>query len=435
MERAMLLRNSCPPLAAIALTAALLGCGSKSNGGAFNPGGPDGGFLAPDDDAATLDEPDTAGPPGYPATHPALPTVANLGGPVAATPLFVPILFPNDGFEQQIGDFIAKVGASSYWKGNVAEYGVGPATMGVPVHFPTTPTFLAPSSTADDSALQAWLTQEIASGALPAYTPGTIYILFTPDGTSITLQGGTSCTEFGGYHNEVSVTSVQQAPSAVVPRCASYGGLTGMDVISGSASHELIEAATDPFPQTKPAYAQVDDKDIGWMILLGGGEIGDMCAQNVDAFFQPPDLAYTVQRTWSNKAALASADPCIPAPTGLVYFNAAPVMPDKIPLNIGKTVMVQGAKIALGKSLTIPVDLFSDDPMGSWQVTATDGASLQGAPPQLSFKLNKALGQNGAQLMLTITVDQVGQYGVETFALASQTRTNVNLWIGLISSQ
>ncbi len=425
----MSLRVSFGLLGSLLAAGAAIGCGSKSNGAMPDDAGAADAPFVPTGDAAA-DAPAMTGPPGYPATHPSLPTVASFGGPVLATPRFIPITFPNDTLQPQIDDFISKLGASSYWAGNVGEYGVGPGTMVAPVHFPTNP-FLA---TDTDDHIQSWLAAQIENGALPAYATGNIYAVFLPSGTSLTLMGGTSCTDFGGYHNEAALGTNMEIPYAAIPRCESYGGLTGIDVMTGSASHELIEAATDPFPQTMPAYAQVDGSDIGWMLLLGGGEIGDMCAQNVDAFFIPPALPYTVQRTWSNKAAKASTDPCVPAPSG-VYFNAAAVVADKIPINLGNVVTDIGVKIPVGQSKTIPVDLFSDAPMTDWSVSVDDGAYLQGGAAQLSFKLNKSTGKNGDQLQMTITVLSAGQGGIETFALASQTRTDVNLWIGLVSSQ
>jgi hypothetical protein len=286
----------------------------------------------------------------------------------------------------------------------------------------------------DDSAIASWVAAEIMSGDLPAYSPENLYVLFIPQGTTVTLQGAESCNTFGGYHNETSLQSGDPVPYAVIPRCAMYGGLTGIDVVTGAASHELVEGTTDPFPQSEPAYVQVDPKDIGWEILLGGGELADMCAQNYDAFFVDPSVGYTVQRTWSNKAAAASDDPCVPAPSGVVFFDAAPVMPDKIPLNLGQVVDVTGVKIGVGQSATIPVELFSDASMGAWALTAEDGNFLQGGSPQLSFKFDKTTGKNGDIVHLTITVLAQGNDGIETFAVGSSTDQNINLWVGLVES-
>ena len=128
--------------------------------------------------------------------------------------------------------------------------------------------------------------------------------------------------------------------------------------------------------------------------------------------------------------------PVRPAPAGVVYFNSAPVMPNKIPLNLGQgqIIDVTGVTIGVGQSKTIPVDLFSDSAMADWAVTAQDGNFLQGGSPQLSFKFDHSAGKNGTTLQLTITVLAQGNGGIETFAISSSTDQNINLWVGLVSS-
>ena len=38
-----------------------------------------------------------------------------------------------------------------------------------------------------------------------------------------------------------------------------------------TVSHELQEAATDPFPNSNPAYVQTDNNDLVWTFATGGG--------------------------------------------------------------------------------------------------------------------------------------------------------------------
>ena len=79
---------------------------------------------------------------------------------------------------------------------------------------------------------------------------------------------------------------------------------------------------------TSPAYPLTDDAHIYWVRALGGGETSDLCAQDPESFTEFDELPYVVQRSWSNKAASAGHDPCVPQLQGDVYFNAAPVMND-----------------------------------------------------------------------------------------------------------
>jgi hypothetical protein len=252
------------------------------------------------------------------------------------------------------------------------------------------------------------------------------------------LQGTlTSCVEIGGYHNDFALDAAhggQQVAYAVVPRCANFGGLMGIDAVTGGESHELVEAATDPFPNASPAWAQVDETHLYWELALGGGEVGDMCAQDPEAFTQFSELPYVVQRIWSNKAALAGKDPCVPALPDEVYFNASPVLSDTIDLSFeGQPLSMQGVKIAVGQSKTIQVDLFSDaKTSGPWTVEAKDFFALMGQPANLGLALDKSDGQNGSKLDLTIDVKSKSEFGVEIFFLISTLGQTTHYWVGLV---
>src|ERR1700722_11642280 len=99
--------------------------------------------------------------------------------------------------QPDIAMFTAGVGATgaAYW--SVAqEYGVGPATaLPVVVVTDTVPMAI------DDTTIAEWLVSKVASMVLPPPTPNTIYAIFYPEETTVTLQGAQSCVYFGGYHN------------------------------------------------------------------------------------------------------------------------------------------------------------------------------------------------------------------------------------------
>ncbi len=398
------------------------------------------------------------------------------GGPVLASPKIVPIFFATDDTTTtaSLADFVNKVGATQYWKAAVTEFGVGPAASATPIQLTSADN---PASTIDDSAIQTWLAGKLDADdpAFPKPDANTVYAIFYPAGITITLGGGgggggggdagaddggaddggpeggasvdagpsfppqASCTSFGGYHSNIQLDASHanlNVAYAVVPRCATFGPLSGLDAVTGAASHEFIEAATDPYPQTLPAYAQVDDAHIYWMSVLGGGEVGDMCAQFDGSFTKFAELPdYTVQRTWSNKAVTAGEDPCVPALPGSVYFNAAPVL-DSIPITIfGQTVNVDGDTIAVGQSKSVELDLFSSGPTsGPWTLSALDGAGLRGQTPQLTFAFDNTTGQNGDKVHMTVTVVSAGRRNRESFIVFSQLGTQKNVWIGEVGN-
>jgi hypothetical protein len=363
----------------------------------------------------------------YPAPFPPPPQVVSGGGPVMTAPQIYPVFFSNDDAATvaSLTDFTMSIGGTAYWTAATSEYGVGPATGHAAIKLAETST-----GTIDDAAIQQWLAARFAGNyGFPTPNANTLIVLYYPSGTTITLQGNTSCQVFGGYHQSARVGG-QQVAYAVVPRCGN------LDSTTGDASHEMVEAVTDPRPQVDPAYVQVDESDLVWQLVLGGGEVGDMCAQFAGVFTKFPPFNYTVQRTWSNQAALAGHDPCVPVPAGEVYFNAALVLPDTGTLNVqGQSAMIKSVKIPVGGSKTIPVQLFSDGPTGPWTVTPYDLGQLLGSTsPLLDLTLSPTTGKNGDVLQLTIKVIAAGQGNLEPFFVKSVNGNQHADWFGAVTN-
>ena len=142
-------------------------------------------------------------------------------------------------------------------------------------------------------------------------------------------------------------------------------------------SHELDEAATNPFVNSQPAFGQVDDPHTIWDIGTFGGEVADMCQNNSDSNYTPPGSTYMVQRSWSNAAAKAGTNPCVPVPATGPYFNSYPTLPDMVTLTAGSPsggpITTEGVKIPVGQSRTIDVVLHSEAATsGPWTVAVQD---------------------------------------------------------------
>jgi hypothetical protein len=327
----------------------------------------------------------------------ALPQVQNLGGPTLQTPTFVSVTFPGDTLADPLEDFVASLGCTDYWRTIGADYGVGDAVASTPVRLAEQ----APA-TIDDLQVRAWLAKKIDGGdpQFPRPAPGTIYVVFYPDSTEVTLQGGTSCRSFGGYHEGGQLADGTPFSYAVIPRCPS-GGRDQTSTLTVAVSHELIEACTDPQPDgVPPSYAVTDANHIGWA-LLAGAEVGDMCEFANDAYYAPPGFPWTVQRIWSNSAAWAGASPCVPA-SSPGYFYAAAVPSDAVTLNLTGTPQAYAMiHVPVGGSATVPVRLFASGG-GTMNVQAIDPGPQLGQPQRLSLSLDAASGAGGATLHLTI---------------------------------
>lgn len=141
------------------------------------------------------------------------------------------------------------------------------------------------------------------------------------------------------------------------------------------------------------------------------------------------DVPFAVSRTWSNKAAAAGHDPCVPAPSG-AYFNAAPVLGSVTLPMIGTTL---GVDVPLGGKKVVELDLFSDaDTGGPFTVKVVDAAKLIGGASHLTLSLDKSSGLNGEKLMLTVQVDSAPSSKAELFVVEVTQGTRVSFWVGVV---
>lgn len=421
-------------------------CGGSIDSGANNTNkdagaNPNADAAVPTADATPV-EIDAAPPVPFPAFTPSnSPLVVTSNGPVLKSPRWVPVYFANGDAKQNaaVTDYLKRVGATNYWAAAVTEYGVGPGVSTDPVQLLAADN---PAASITDDTIQTWLAAKLNANdpAFPKPDENTIYAIFYPASTDIDLQGSTSCQSFGGYHNNITLDGAHQGLDvayAVMPDCGQFGKQTGLDALTGTTSHELIEAVTDPYPSSRPAYSQVDDAHLYWETFLGGGENGDMCAQFSSSFTKFAELPYTVQRGWSNKAVRAGHDPCVPTQPGSVYFNSYPVLNDNVPYSFGgpQSVNVKGVKIPNGQSATVELDLYSDAPTsGPWTVNAVDLASQRGQAPQLKFAFDRKQGQNGDRINMTITVVAASARNRETFIVSSKLNGESHIWLGVVGN-
>ena len=392
----------------------------------------------------------------YPAFAYEVPQVENRGGPVLTNALFVPVVFPGETLSQPIAVFMSAVGRSQYWASIGTEYGVGPATSVAPVSVTA-----APGPNITDPGVQSFLAQAIASdprfGALgPATDAGisashpdaappanVVYVLFYPPGTTITATSlGTSCVDFAGYHGSFVLPNGNGVTYVVIPRCASLNGLSGIDEVTAIASHELIESATNP-DQNDPAFVGTDIDHFAWAFVVGDGEVADMCSVLKDAYAHPAEAdlsAFTVSRSWSNQAASAGSDPCVPhAPGEGAYFNAVPEATEVPFVADGQSYQTLGTRIAVGQTKTVEVDLASQGPTGgAWSVSLLDYGAAYGNPKVLDLTLTGATsGVNGDRLTLQITPlvsGRASQDGISPYFVYSTHGSVSTVWIGAVTN-
>jgi hypothetical protein len=132
-----------------------------------------------------------------------------------------------------------------------------------------------------DGAIQHFLHQLITAGNVPAPHQNSLYFIYLPPGVSVSQGGSRSCQAFCGYHNDMTgAVYYAVMPYPGCKGCA--GGLSTLDALTSTSSHELCEAITDAVPGS----GWYDDNN---------GEIGDICAWKTKKV-----AGYTVQLEWSN---------------------------------------------------------------------------------------------------------------------------------------
>ena len=267
---------------------------------------------------------------------PPLPQITTFGGPIMAHPQLVPIFFPGDPDISTLTSFSQWI-VTSNWFGEVgAEYGIGAGSVLGTVQLPMP----APSSITDAEIVDMMF-QGVTSGSWPKPADGNfgdvLYVVHVPAQTTETSGTATSCVDYGGYHSSARRNGVELS-YAVIATC-SGAKLNSIQLRELFMSHELIEAATDPLPGNHPAY-RLNDLTSPWSST--DGEVGDLCELSGQEVWQ--EDGYVVQRSWSNLAAEASGDPCVPVPSNTVYFNlqVGGRVPPRIPAGGHQTLNLTG---------------------------------------------------------------------------------------------
>jgi hypothetical protein len=407
------------------------GCSSSGGDGASPEGGAvdgaqadgqprsDGGVLR---DAAPAEAGDADS--GFvEAPHAALPQVPNDGGPVVASPRIVTITFAGYAQDATMKSFADWVVGSS-WLAQVGhDYGVGQG-----VHVAHVVLQMTAPQTASDLDTQALIEQKIGDGTLPSpfdvdagadggvdagsgVAGGYLYVLFYPQGTTATgfLGGPDTCADLGGgqyiggYHWETQ-SGAYHVPYAVIPTCSDASGVEGAPDIEISASHEILEASTDPFPYTNTGYALTDPSN-PWTYT--DGEVADLCeGQTLQ------QAGFSVQRIWSNTAAAAGTTPCIPAPSeGFYDVSPSP--------NTTQTV-------AAGSSVTFTLTGFSTTPLPPWTLQAFAGYGT--FVPTLDLSVSTIDNGQTATLKVTVPSTAGAQGYASVFVSSVRGPSDFNYW-------
>jgi hypothetical protein len=377
----------------------LAACSSSSGEPAPPASAPD----PPADPPAPPAQPPPA--PHYPAIHPQLPSAQTLGGRVLHAPRIVTITFEGDPFEADVRKFDDAITTTPYWTAATSEYCdktacIGAGSGGAYATLPVPATTLL----ADDD-LRALIRARVADATLPAPAEGTVYTVYIPAGVTVTMPvkygASRSCVSYHAYHEHLDIDGVDAA-YAIITRCPDASTL---DAATMMASHELVEAATDP---DIDGWYVPDEAWSSWH----GGEVTDVCL----GVSTTKEGAWTVERTFSGKAARAGKQPCVPADAdddfGVAPANAASVVP-----------------LALGDSKKIPLVGWTLAPGADFSISAFDPSNAG----ELNAALDRTTANDGTALTLRVAWNKTPAAGSATILLRTKRGTRVEAWPVLVT--
>jgi hypothetical protein len=366
----------------LGLALGLVVCSGCGAGTMTLDGGDDGGVA----DLATVDLAQPAA--DLTVALPNLPQVDGHGAMVLSKVQLVTVTFTGYAFEaeaQQFGDFIV---ASDWYKKVGADYGVGVGT-----HLKKVVLTDDPGMGITDLQVQALLKARIMDATLPPPPKAddqVLYMVYFPSTTTVNQPGGdAACSSFAGYHGSTTYVAGGRILYAVIADC---GG--GIDDVTSTAAHELIEAATDPVPELNGRGWYVDPVDDfdHWQVEWGQ-EVADLCEEEGYQYEQ----GYALQPVWSNSAAAALMNPCVPSASTDYYTVTA--QPATMPT------------VAAGDSVTFVLTGWSTKLVPPWKIELATANFSDYFVTDLQPVLSAGTIGRGATVTLKLTAPSVATSG------------------------
>jgi hypothetical protein len=242
-------------------------------------------------------------------------------------------------------------------------------------------------TTIPDSTIQTQINNNINSGVLPAPDGNTLYMVYFPPGTTITMGSSRSCRDFCAYHGTFRRGSLT-VPYGVIPdlggACATgCGTSTQFNNTTSVSSHEMIESVTD----TDVGLAITIGRPLAWYDP-SNGEIGDVCNQQMGTI-----AGFTVQKEWSNVS-------------GACIISRSVANDFSISLSPTTQTTTPGNSV----TYTVNTAVTSGSPQ-----SITLGAG--GLPPEITASFNPTTITAGNSSTLTLTVSGSASAGTRNFTV------------------
>jgi hypothetical protein len=271
------------------------------------------------------------------------------------------------------------------------------------------------SATVDDSTIQTELQAQISAGHLPAVShdsagnPTTYYAIFFPHGTTITMQGSSSCVAGGfcAYHGTVQTGSTEfyygvhpdmQSGSGCDTGCGNAS--TAFGNYTSVASHELTEMTTDA---EVGVASNASGPPLAWYDQ-NNGEIGDICNAQQANYTACDGQTYVLQQEYSN-----AHSNCINVPS--------PTSCGTVSNDFGISASSSSISVTAGSSTTDAID--TTIASGSSETVAL---SASGAPSGMTVSFSPTSVASGANSTMTVSTTSsvaAGTYSITVTGTAS----------------
>ena len=325
--------------------------------------------------------------------HTALPLVAPHDHVVLTKPELVTITFPGYAWTAKVQSFGEFLGGSSWLAAVGTEYGVGVTTQVAKVEWPA-----AAVAGTTDQQLRKLIGQGITSGMLPAPpTKGSqlVYTVYWPSDVVLDARAqgaGVLCQKAAfhasgelfasGYHDSFAAPNGARVDYVVVGDCSN-----SIDTITRTASRELIGTFTDPFEVDNSGWLLDVMSTDPWFLDVNSGEVGYLCENEKPV----TEAGWTLHRSWSNAAAKAGMQPCLPSPEGTAYYNVSASPSGTV-------------HAAAGTTVVYTLTGWSSEPVPRWGLAMTKPEGSDFTLTELSPTFGAAKLGNGEVTTLTLHV-------------------------------
>jgi len=339
-----------------------------------------------------------------------LPRMEYRGGPFLRAPRLVTVTSTKDEprLVARLEQLAGSLTRSSWWHDVTDGYCSAPGTCigegsaGAPVHLDE-----ALPAQLREAEADAILVRLAKGGRLGPIDESTLVLFYLPKGVTLT-DGKTAYCGAGAraFHRSLDLDG-KHVPFAVLPRCADEAQLTG------TASHEILEATTNPFPAERGfAFGAAAG-------LSAFGEAGlepvDPCGLTMMDHHWTNEGGFVVHRAWSNREAALAHDPCVPARADHPYVM---LVPRELALRLPKE----------GDTITVDLDASAADATGPWAVSAFDLSGFHDHAQYVDLTLDRSTVRAGDSVRLSVTSRKQNPRQREIVALVSTVGVHAHMW-------